>query len=338
MLGVCSVYDIAEVSRSLEIQVQQTEDQRQELHTALQRAAERIKSYKNTVEQTLQEHTMHTAVGEKQLERQSTKIKMLEKTVRTLQNDKAILSAAVEARDSRLSSMTDLQMSLKEVESKLGIQEALQHKLKEAKMKCKSLRMQTKSAEENENVYQEKLAKHARKVLDLMGHVNLANDQRRSCQKELSMQQIAIQSLKQSVTVANKNAKVFPRKLARYVGIRNGRSIWYVEIVVADNEARRQEIVLLRDQKRKALEEMQYYRAACEQSRAAQKMAGLDNDMAKVLEQNLELERLLSELIKYVSAKEMQLETLKQVNDALKSELGSITKGRMTRNMGKNDI
>jgi hypothetical protein len=111
-----------------------------------------------------------------------------------------------------------------------------------------------------------------------------------------------------------------------------------VEIVVADNEARRQEIVLLRDQKRKALEEMQYCRAACEQSRAAQKMAGLDNDMAKVLEQNLELERLLSELTKYVSAKEMQLETLKQVNDALKSELGSITKGRMTRNMGKNDI
>jgi chromosome segregation ATPase len=336
MLGVCSVYDIAEVSRSLEIQVQQTEDQRQELHTALQRAAERIKSYKNTVEQTLQEHTMHTAVGEKQLERQSTKVKMLEKTVRTLQNDKAILSAAVEARDSRLSSMSDLQMSLKEVESKLGIQEALQHKLKEAKMKCKSLRMQTKSAEENENVYQEKLAKHARKVLDLEGHVNLANDQRRSCQKELSMQQIAIQSLKQSVTVANKNAKVFPRKLARYVGMVEAYGMWKLSSLTMKLVVRRLFFFEIRNGKHWKRCSTTGLRTSNHGRR--RKFAGLDNDMAKVLEQNLELERLLSELTKYVSAKEMQLETLKQVNDALKSELGSITKGRMTRNMGKNDI
>lgn len=54
--------------------------------------------------------------------------------------------------------------------------------------------------------------------------------------------------------------------------------------------AHREEVSALREQKRKALDEIQHYRIAFEQSRMAQKMAGMDYDSAKVLERNAKLE------------------------------------------------
>jgi ribosomal protein L18E len=60
----------------------------------------------------------------------------------------------------------------------------------------------------------------------------------------------------------------------------------------------------------------------------------MDHDSTKVLERNVQLEHLLSELTEYLSAKEMQLETFKQVNDALQTEIRDLAKA----NMSKNDI
>jgi hypothetical protein len=88
----------------------------------------------------------------------------------------------------------------------------------------------------------------------------------------------------------------------------------------------------LSEQKRKALEDLQHYRTSYEQSRTAQKMAGMDHDSTKVFERNAELERLLSELTEYVSAKEMQLETFKLVNDALQTEIRDLAKATMKNN------
>jgi hypothetical protein len=52
------------------------------------------------------------------------------------------------------------------------------------------------------------------------------------------------------------------------------------------------------------------------------------------VEQKAELERVIADMTEYVNAKEMQLETMKQVNQALSEELHLLARA----NMSKNDI
>jgi DNA anti-recombination protein RmuC len=59
---------------------------------------------------------------------------------------------------------------------------------------------------------------------------------------------------------------------------------------------------------------------------------GMDHDSAKLLERNAKLERLLSELTEYLNAKEMQLDTMKQINDALQLEIRDLAKASMSNN------
>jgi hypothetical protein len=115
---------------------------------------------------------------------------------------------------------------------------------------------------------------------------------------------------------------------------RDGRTIREIEKILADDATRREEVLLLREQKRKALEQVEHFRTAYEQSLCVQRLSGLDHDAGKLLERNAELERLLSELTEYLNAKEMQLETMKLVNDTLQSEIRDLAKA----NMSKNDI
>jgi hypothetical protein len=149
---------------------------------------------------------------------------------------------------------------------------------------------------------------------------------------EIEVQQMKIQKL-----IAERNSyKQKGDSLSKEIGLvcRNGRTIRDVEKILVDDIPRRELVKLLREQKRKALEDLQHCRTAFDQSRTAQNLSRMDHDTTKVLERNVQLEHLLSELTEYLSAKEMQLETFKQVNDALQTEIRDLAKA----NMSKNDI
>ncbi len=57
-----------------------------------------------------------------------------------------------------------------------------------------------------------------------------------------------------------------------------------------------------------------------------------DHNVLRILERSAELERIVSELTEYVGAKEMQLETLKQVNAALEKEIHALAQAHMSKN------
>ena len=86
---------------------------------------------------------------------------------------------------------------------------------------------------------------------------------------------------------------------------------------------------VLKEQKRKALAEVEQYRAAYEKQLVAQLKLGVDGAALKALEQKAELERVVADLTEYVNAKEMQIETMKQVNTALSDELRALAKATM---------
>lgn len=113
---------------------------------------------------------------------------------------------------------------------------------------------------------------------------------------------------------------------------KHGRTIRQVEKLIADDAARQQEVRLLRQQKKDALTELEHYRTAYQETKHAQEMAGLDVNVTRLFERNAELERLVGELTEFVEAKESQLETVKQVNEALQAEIHSLAQVHMSKN------
>jgi seryl-tRNA synthetase len=113
---------------------------------------------------------------------------------------------------------------------------------------------------------------------------------------------------------------------------RDGRTIRDVEKMIADHDSLKNEVVILRTQKRKALEEAQLYRKLYEQVKAAEQLHGVEEDTRRALQRTTELERLLLEMTDYVHAKEMQLETMKQVNEALQEEIKNLAKASFQKN------
>ena len=93
------------------------------------------------------------------------------------------------------------------------------------------------------------------------------------------------------------------------------------------------EVEILKSQKKKALDELTEYRIAYQQSLVSQlKSRDMNGSVMKAMEKTLELERVVLELTEYVNAKEMQLDTMMQVNQALTDEVISIAKANMAKN------
>merc|ERR1712166_1254955 len=102
---------------------------------------------------------------------------------------------------------------------------------------------------------------------------------------------------------------------------RGGRNIRDIEKLIADHESLLQEAELLRVQKRKALEDAHRYRTLYDQVKAVEERSGMEQETRHALERTTELERLLAEMTDYVTAKDMQFDTMKQVNQALQDEI-----------------
>ena len=115
---------------------------------------------------------------------------------------------------------------------------------------------------------------------------------------------------------------------------RGGKNIRDIEKVLADHESLLQETELLRAQKRKALEEAHKYRISYEQAKAAEEALSLkpdERETRRILERTAELERLLAEMTDYVTAKQMQLDTMKAVNEELQREIHSLAQANLRR-------
>eukprot|EP00977_Amphora_coffeiformis_P029142 scaffold39012_cov191-Amphora_coffeaeformis.AAC.1 len=272
----------------------------------------------------------------KELDNRAATILDLEKTVRILQNEKAVLSATVEARDSKLAKMTELQSSLDEMKVEASKTDDLRNQLKQAHQKYDILSDQFEKAEAREEEVLRELEDARKTAVSLEEQAKLESEKSNSCRVELDTLQMKIQKLKAERNNYKQKSDSLSKEISRVC--RQGRTIKDVEKIILDDASRRQEVELLRDQKRKALEDLNHYRTAFEQSRAAQRLAGLDHETSKMYERNAELERLLSELTEYVSAKEMQLETLKEINDTLQEEIKDLHRIQMSKNLGKNDV
>ena len=259
---------------------------------------------------------------------QSQTIAALEKTQRTLQNEKDLLTAAVEARDSKLAKMATLQASLDRAMEKLQRTEEFENELDVSNQKVEQAQIEIDRVRASEATGRLALEQGQAQIVALQQQLQLEQTKTASHQSELEKEQMKIQKLKAERNNYKQKGDSLAKEMARVC--RHGLTIREVEKILADDVTRREEVALLREQKRQAVEQVEHFRTAYEQSLSVQKLAGLDHDVGKLLERNAELERLLSELTEYLNAREMQLGTLKQVNEALQSEIRGLAKASMS--------
>jgi len=234
-----------------------------------------------------------------------------------------------------------LQESYTALSSKVSQQDQWKKELEETTHRYKELKGDLQKVTQLERQCRHERDSGKEALRSLNDELEISKDTATTFREELNSIRTKNQKLKSERNSYKQKADSLSKEISRIC--RNGRTLTDVERVLADVEARQEEVQLLRKQKRKALEECHSYRKSYEQSRTAQqlmmhattnptKKVDPNNSSALLLERNVELERLVTELTEYVNAKEMQLETMKQVNAALQEEIHGLAQANMHEN------
>jgi DNA repair exonuclease SbcCD ATPase subunit len=249
----------------------------------------------------------------------------LQKQNKQWQNEKAVLQAAIDARENKLE---DAQQEIAQLKGQLEAQEKSESERQDRRLvELKSaLEQLTKELQEKDSL-----------IATVQADCKALEDKYQQGQTivEAHQQEHAALTMKlQKLKAERCHFKQKNESLQKEIAVicKNGRTIRQVEKLIADDAARQQEVALLRQQKKEALTELEHYRTAYQEAKHAQKMAGLDLDVTRLLERNAELERLVGELTEFVEAKESQLETVKRVNEALQAEIHSLAQANMSNN------
>lgn len=203
----------------------------------------------------------------------------------------------------------------------------------EANIKQNNLRSELSKVLKSEKACCNELGKARETVTKMKESVADESKRTKACQSQVDMLQAQTQKIKAERNNCRQKSDSLSKEVARIC--KNGMTLRDVEKVVQDDIARRTEVSLLREQKRKAMEDLDLYRTMFDQSLEAQRKAGINGEAVRALEQNLVLERVVADLTEYVSAKEMQLDTMTQINHALQEELHQLA---MKKTFEKNDI
>ena len=311
-------------------ELQQSRVEREALSQSLQKVEGYTKSHEARMLRLEGDHARKVAALESRIDSQNSKIADLEKANRSLQNEKAVLQAAIEARESKLTRMAELQSSFDELSSKMAQHNALRSELEAANQRYQDIQQDLQKVEAVEKECRAELASARTSMEELTKRMEQERDTTASCRSQFDTLQKKIQLLKGERNSFKQKNESLSKEVARLC--KNGRSIKDIEKILADHQLLLEEMEALRQQKRKALEDAHQYRTSYQRSRAAHELAGTDGETRAALERTAELERLLAELTEYVTAKEMQLETMKQVNKQLQQEIHSLAQANLDKN------
>lgn len=303
-----------------------------ECAVSLKLAEKRIETQESMITRVKGDYTARVSSLEDRIKRQGKLEAEYEKTIKSLQNEKAVLSAAVEAREGKLSKMSDLQRTVDTMSGEITKGDAVRVELNGMFKKYSDVKVELENAKMSEQKCRDELSRTKATVRELNTSLKEEKGRTASCKVQMETFQSRSQKLKAERNSYKQKADSLSKEMARIC--KNGMGIDEIEKIIENQEAKMLEVSVLKAQKRKALHELDQYRSAYEQSVQAQQRAGIDGEAARAVGQRAELERVVSDLTEYVNAKEMQLETMKQVNQALTEELHMLAKA----NLDKNDI
>ena len=306
-----------------------------------QQDCERIQISKRHIERSMQSQHESTQIVESnhkhavnelegKIKERDKKVIEIEKLNRSLQNEKAVLGATVEARESKLVKLEELQKTNAELSKQVAQHDALRSQLKASYQRHETLQRDLESKTKVEIQCRKELESALNAVKNNKNRIQGEQEKASSCQSQLE----AIQKQNQQLKGERNNYKQKNESLSKEVArlCRGGRNIRDIEKLIADHESLLQEAELLRIQKRKALEDAHRYRTLYDQVKAVEERSGMEQETRHALERTTELERLLAEMTDYVTAKDMQFDTMKQVNQALQDEIHNLAQANLRSN------
>lgn len=318
---------------SCQQELRNSRDESSDLRSTILKTQNRMAAQDAMMRRLQDDHKLQIGSLETRIMDQTGNIAQLEKNVRSLQNEKAVLTAGIEARESKLHKMDALQATVDSLSSKLASSHTIHEELKKMhqlhREQAATLLKSAASEDDSKRAVEE-----AQKTIEILT-TKLQDEQKKNATIKIDLNEA--KNMHQILKSERNSYKQKAESLTKEIALlcRKGRTLHDVQRILADEDSRITEIEILKTQKKKALEDLTEYRIAYQQSLVTQlKSRNVNGSAMKAMEKICELERVILELTEYVNAKEMQLETVMQVNHALTEEVNSLAKA----NMEKNDI
>jgi len=357
-----------------------TQDELVKCSRMLRLTEKRIDTFESTIVRLKNDHSERLMTMDNKISTQQSQISKQQKVIKSLQNEKAVLYAKVEVKDSKLIDHVEKikfwgKETANQKEKILGLDGTIAHLRKEMEKKDLDLKgfMQLKedAVVMNKTIVELKEDKSiglkAQQELDvLMGkHVELTEtyqkqeneisqlnslfqegeEKIKTLQSTVTTYDTIISRLKQhnhNLQIQRNNLRCKSDSLSKEIGriCRNGKSIQEIEQILREHDILKSELSRLRSDHKTLQAELNKLTAAHDDVLSASTRAGIDGDTIIALQRTAELERVVTDLTEYVGAKDMQLETLKEINRTLTEE-GRLLRehgGHAVVGLGNNDI
>ena len=253
-----------------------------------------------------------------------------EKMFKSFANEKAVMTAAIEARDAKLITMLELQEEVVDLREKVDEGNVASQELCAMSVKCEKLTKKVsilKSENLEDRKSHEVLQETVEKVEKQLNEETMKSSEYKS---RFEKSNSIVQRLKGEKNMFKQKADSLAKEMSRIC--RNGKGINEIEKLIHDHEVLMTEVSLLKAQKKEALEDLEQSRLAYESVLEAHALAGIDGEAVRAIQRRVDLERVVADLTEYVNAKEMQLETTREINRALTEEMRIMAQNNLSNN------
>eukprot|EP00592_Proboscia_alata_P024086 CAMPEP_0194448732 /NCGR_PEP_ID=MMETSP0176-20130528/129736_1 /TAXON_ID=216777 /ORGANISM="Proboscia alata, Strain PI-D3" /LENGTH=1530 /DNA_ID=CAMNT_0039275753 /DNA_START=147 /DNA_END=4740 /DNA_ORIENTATION=- len=300
--------------------------------TSLKLAERRNETHEANLSIAKKCHIEMVATLEVQISSHGNKLVENEKQIKSLQNENAVLSAAVDARDRKLSVMKNLEQTVQSLSQEVRTGQSFRKESEIITSKYNNLQLELVDAKESEEASRSEMRSLQKTLHKAEDRFSVIEAQANTTSKDFDAAQTLNHKLKMERNSFKQKSDSLSKEMSRIC--RSGLNIYEIEKIIREQKEIQQELSLLRAGKRQAEDEV--VRVASELDRAmnAQEKLGLKGEALRAIEQKSSLEQVISNLTEHLNAKEMQIETMKQVNMALSEELHAMAKA----NMGQSDI
>jgi chromosome segregation ATPase len=211
------------------------------------------------------------AALETRLEEDAKIITDNQKTIKVLENEKTVLSAAVDARDGKLSKMNKLQTRVDSLKTEVNNGRSTMRDLDAMNAKFNAIRADLEKTKLSEKMYMEEAKRLATELEVSDGKTRREQNHAEKCKAQLESANKKCQKLKVERNTYKQRADSLAKDMSRVC--RNGMGVENIEVIMQDNEKMTHELSLIKTQKRKALDELEESRRMHQHSIEAQMKA-----------------------------------------------------------------
>ncbi|KAL3768666.1 hypothetical protein ACHAW5_000817 [Stephanodiscus triporus] len=294
-------------NKKIEIELESCRDAERHLKSALQKSDSQASVHACTIDNLNKAQTELVVVHER--------------TVKALKNEKAVLQAAIDARDGKIAGLTTQLSELVKRSSlqaeQISITENLKINLAKAQERYSSAERIIASMKDKETELNLALAAARENCSKIESDYRSLKTTASKCESDYKKLKMERNSLRQRAEGLSKEMLRMNKNKSE--SVENEKLKTAIDELGRENNYLLEQIEVIKSERRDAFEKLQATYMAHEQSVRFQRSPSTEvtNGSCALEHRISELETVIASMSEYLSAKDMQIETLKQVNEAI---------------------